>query len=95
MPRYVATTAFYLHALPATQARLTAFLANAARATRAGLVFDDAASARGLVQFFVRGLDAGMLEPGDLHGLPVSAERLRSATFDELVAASALANAQL
>ena len=89
VPRYVATTAFYLRALPAVRTRLCAFLANAARATRAGQTFDDAASARGLQRFLVRGLDARVLDAADLAGLPVPADVLRLASFDELVARSA------
>jgi hypothetical protein len=85
VPRYLATTAFYLRALPDSKKRLAAFLQNAARATRAGQTFDDAASARGLVRFVVNGLDAGALLPDDLAGLPVSVSDLRTLSFDELV----------
>lgn len=64
--------------------RLEAFLRGAARASRLGEDFDDAASARGLVRWVLQGLDAGLLEPDELRELPVRAEQLRQ-PFDVLV----------
>ncbi len=86
VPRHLATVWSYQRALPIATPRLGAFLANAARATRAEQSFDDAASARGLLRFFVQGLEAGALLPADLTGLPVPADALRSLTFEQLVA---------
>lgn len=84
--RHVATIDYFLGALPEAKKRLTAFLQNAARATRAGQTFDDAASARGLLRFVVSGLEAGALTQADLTGLPVAATELGALSFDELVA---------
>lgn len=81
VPRAIATVAFFLRALPTAKRRLAAFFDNAARATRAGQSFDDAASARGLLRFVLQGLDAGALIPGDLEGLPPP-ETLRCHPFD-------------
>src|SRR5207253_7416698 len=50
--RYAAVYAFFLEALPAASERLRNFIAASERATRVGGVFDDAASARGLVSYF-------------------------------------------
>lgn len=91
VPRHIATIAFYLRALPDTQKRLGAFLRNAARATRADQIFDDAASARGLLRFVVRGLEIGALQAADLEELPVPVESLRRLSFDQLVAQPASA----
>lgn len=88
VPRHVATTAFYLRALPSASRRLAAFLNNAARATRAGQTFDDAASARGLLRFVAQGLEAGAVTAADLAALPVSALQLQQLSFDALVAQS-------
>lgn len=86
VPRHIATTAFYLRALAGSQKRLAAFLTNAARATRAGQEFDDAASARGLLRFLARGLSCGALVDADLGELPITVSALRTHSFDELVA---------
>jgi citrate lyase beta subunit len=59
--RYVATYAFFHEALPAMTKRLAAFEENASRATLSGQVFDDAATSRGLRNFFDRARACGAL----------------------------------
>jgi hypothetical protein len=59
--RYAAVYAFYLSALDPATRRLRAFVDKAAQATLVGDVFDDAATGQGLLNFFVRGIDAGAL----------------------------------
>ena len=59
--RYAACYAFFLEARPAATVRLRNFIDRAAQATRVGGVFDDAATAAGLVNFFARGLSSGAL----------------------------------
>lgn len=76
--RYAAVVAFFLGARPAMERRLLAFLDRAAQATRVGTAFDDAATGRGLVAFFVRGLDAGAFDEGDLASLGVPLAALRA-----------------
>jgi citrate lyase beta subunit len=57
--RYAATFAFFRESLDAAGARLKNFVAKSAQATRVGAVFDDAATGRGLVNFFQRALSCG------------------------------------
>lgn len=59
--RYAATYAFFLEGLEAASSRLVNFVNKAAQATRTGQVFDDAATGQGLLNFFVRAVDAGAL----------------------------------
>ena len=59
--RYAAVYAFYLAARPAATVRLRNFIDRAARATRVGDAFDDAATGKGLLNFFTRGLNCGAL----------------------------------
>jgi hypothetical protein len=65
--------------------RLRAFLDNAARATRTGAVFDDAATAQGLLNQLRTGFVAGILSEADLRGAGVAPDEL-GARFDALVA---------
>ena len=59
--RYAATYAFFLEGLEAASSRLVNFVNKAAQATRTGQVFDDAATGQGLLNFFLRAVDAGAL----------------------------------
>jgi len=61
--------------------RLRTFLERAARATRDGSVFDDAATAQGLVNFFLRAVDTGALTEEEAMGhtgAPIQHLRTRS-----------------
>ncbi|MCA9494992.1 MAG: phosphoenolpyruvate kinase, partial [Myxococcales bacterium] len=64
--RFGALAAVFVAELPAMAARLRRYVEAAAQATRTGADFDDAATARGLVRWFRRGLDSGLLTPEDL-----------------------------
>jgi len=57
--RYAALFRFFLEGLDAAGARLTNFVAQAARATLVGDVFDDAATGQGLLNFFLRAVNCG------------------------------------
>ena len=72
--RYVALFTYY-DEHQAVLATLQRFLDDEAQATRVGAAFDDAASIRGLVRFFLRGLDCGALEP---EALPFTREQLQA-----------------
>ncbi len=64
--RYAATYAFFREGLADAQARLQASRDVAAKASRVGAQFDDAATARGLEAFFARGVASGALDRDDL-----------------------------
>ncbi len=84
--RYAATYAFFLEGLEAAQARLGNFVNRAAQATRTGQVFDDAATGQGLLNFFLRAVDAGAIteeEAAQRTRLPL--EELRGKSFAKIV----------
>jgi len=64
--RYAATYAFFREGLDDARARLRASREVAARATRVGAQFDDAATVRGLLAFFARGRASGALDEAEL-----------------------------
>ena len=69
--RYAATFAFFIVGLDAAAARLKNFVAKSAQATRVGAAFDDAATGRGLVNYFRRAVSFG-----SDHGDEVAADRV-------------------
>jgi len=79
--RYAAVFGFYREALPAASARLAAFVAGAAQASRVGTAFDDAATARGLVGFFARGLASGALDAADVAATGLSVAQIERPTL--------------
>ncbi|HLK21458.1 MAG TPA: hypothetical protein VKT81_21065 [Bryobacteraceae bacterium] len=70
--RYAAVYAFFLQGFDAAAARLRNFVEQSAQATRVGDVFDDAATGRGLLNFFQRGINCGAFTEQELAaaGLP-------------------------
>jgi citrate lyase beta subunit len=88
--RHGAIHAFYLDAKDAMAARLARFIDDAARATRSGQVFDDAATGQGLVSFFLRGIASGALTDDDARKAGVDPADLRArASFARIVSARA------
>ena len=85
IPRYAAVYAFFSAEREATARRLQHFLERATHATLVGDVFDDAATAQGLVNFFVRGVNCGALTPADLAGTGLTLEELHARSFAKIV----------
>lgn len=81
VPRYAAAFRFFQSALPDTTARLSRFLAAAARATASGGVFDDAATGQGLLNFFVRGHACGALNDAEIAQTGLTLTELASGSF--------------
>lgn len=80
--RYAAVYAFFLEGLTEASKRLKNFVERAAQATVVGEVFDDAATAQGLLNYFLRAVDCGALreqEAEELSGLTMA--ELRSGSF--------------
>ncbi len=59
--RYAATFAFFIEGLDAAGTRLKNFVAKQAQATRVGSAFDDAATGRGLMNYFERAVNSGAI----------------------------------
>ena len=89
--RFAAVYAFYLSALDAATRRLRAFVDKAAQATLVGDVFDDAATGQGLLNFFVRGIDAGALTIDEAARTGLTHDELTGRSFVAIVDARARA----
>jgi hypothetical protein len=63
--RYAVVFAFFLEGLDAAAARLSHFVDQAARATLVGEVFDDAATGQGLLNYFLRAINCGVIEEAE------------------------------
>lgn len=84
--RHAITQAFFLADLDAMAARLRNFVAASARATRVQERFDDAATGRGLLQFFLRAIACGAMDEADVADrVGVSVEALRARDLSALL----------
>jgi hypothetical protein len=79
--RFAAVYAFFLTARPAATTRLRTFVERASQATLVGDVFDDAATGQALLNFFVRGLNAGAITLDEAKETGLTAEELRGQSF--------------
>jgi citrate lyase beta subunit len=85
-PRYAAVYAFFLDNLAQAAERLKNFVEKAAQATRVGQVFDDAAMAQGLLNYFRQAINCGALAAGEVQELTgLSAEELRGGSFFKIL----------
>jgi citrate lyase beta subunit len=64
--RYAAVYAFFIKSLDSDAARLRGFVEKATQASLTGNKFDDAASARGIMNFFRLGLDCGAFTSSEI-----------------------------
>ena len=86
-PRYAAVYSFFLENLDLSAERLRNFIEKAAQATRVGQVFDDAAMAQGLLNYFVQATNCGALKPAEAETLTgLSQSELRSGSFLKILA---------
>ncbi len=80
--RYAAVYSFFLENLTSSAERLRNFIEKAAQATRVGQVFDDAAMAQGLLNYFVQAINCGALRTEEVEKLTtLSPAELRSGSF--------------
>ncbi|HSO32925.1 MAG TPA: phosphoenolpyruvate kinase [Labilithrix sp.] len=91
--RYGAVYGFFLAERAAMTARLRGFVAKATQATRAGQIFDDAATGQGLLAFFARGVACGALEEDELTATGLSLDEVRGRSFARIVESRALYSA--
>jgi hypothetical protein len=83
--RYAAVYAFYLSARSAATERLRSFVQKAAQATLVGDVFDDAATGQGLLNFFLRAVQAGALTPDEAAETGLTAEEIAGRSFVKIL----------
>ena len=85
--RYEAVYSFFLENLDSASQRLRNFIEKAAHATRVGHVFDDAAMAQGLLNYFLQAINCGALKADEVESLTtLSADDLRAASFVKILA---------
>ncbi len=84
--RYAAVYAFFLESADEQATRLKNFIGKATQAMMTGNLFDDAASAQGLLNFFIRAAQCGaMTEPEILQKTGLSSAELKSASFASIL----------
>lgn len=84
--RYAAVYAFFLESADAQAARLKSFIGKATQAMLTGNQFDDAASAQGLLNFFIRAVGCGAMTEADVtEKTDLSPEELKSASFAKIM----------
>jgi hypothetical protein len=85
VPRYAAVYDFFSAARDAAAARLRHFVGQATHATLVGAVFDDAATAQGLVNFFVRGVNSAALTAAEVEETGLTLDELRGRSFAKMI----------
>jgi citrate lyase beta subunit len=83
--RYAAFYYFFLEGLEDARARLGTFIEQAAQASMVGNTFDDAASAQGLLNFFVNGISCGALSENEALATGITLRELHGRSFQKIV----------
>ncbi len=84
--RYAAVYAFFLESKDGQGKRLKKFIEKATQASVTGNVFDDAASAQGLLNFFSRAFSCGAMTKNEIFEVTnITVKDLRSASFAQIV----------
>jgi hypothetical protein len=84
--RYSAVYAFFLGDAGVQGKRLKGFIEKATQANLTGNTFDDAASAQGLVNFFIRAVNCGAMSKAEvLSATSLRLEDLRSGSFVKIM----------
>lgn len=84
--RYAAIYAFFLEGLALATDRLKNFVEQAARATRVGEMFDDAATGQGLLNVFLMAVSSGAITEGEAASATgLSVTELRSRSFAKIL----------
>lgn len=84
--RYAAVYAFFLESAAEQGKRLEGFVERATQANLTGNVFDDAASANGLLNFFARAASCGALSEAEIaEAASLTVEELNSGSFTEIM----------
>ncbi len=79
--RYAACFHFFLEGYDEAAKRLRNFIEQAAKATLVGDIFDDAATGQGLLNFFLRALNTGVISLADLKDTGLSLEEIQTRSF--------------
>jgi hypothetical protein len=85
--RFATCYAFFREGLAQAAERLRNFVDKAAQATLVGEVFDDAATGQGLLNYFLRALNCGAIDPDELAATGLTREELAVRSFAKILAA--------
>ena len=84
--RYAAVFAFFLDGAALQAERLKGFIERSTRASLTGTVFDDAASAQGILTFFKLALNCGAMKPSEVEAaVGLTAEEIVRGSFQEIM----------
>ncbi|MDA0789548.1 MAG: phosphoenolpyruvate kinase [Proteobacteria bacterium] len=83
--RYAAVYYFFLTGLKDATERLRRFIDQAAQASLVGNTFDDAASAQGLLNFFISGISCGALSEDETLATGITLSELRGRSFMKII----------
>ena len=83
--RFVSVYYFFLTGLKTATERLKTFIETAAQASMVGNTFDDAATAQGLVNFFVNGINCGALTEDEALASGISTKELEQRSFLKII----------
>ena len=84
--RYAAVYSFFLESQEIQAKRLKGFIGRATQAMTTGNTFDDAATANGLLNFFLRGLSSGAITEAEvMEKTGLSADELKTASFMKIM----------
>jgi citrate lyase beta subunit len=84
--RFAAVYYFFLEGLAESTERLRTFIEQAAQASLVGNTFDDAASAQGLLNFFISGINCGALTEDEALATGITLDELQGRSFLKIVA---------
>jgi hypothetical protein len=83
--RYATCYAFFLEGFAQAAERLKHFVDRAAQATLVGDVFDDAATAQGLLNYFLRALNCGAIDISDVAQTGLTREEVNLRSFPKIL----------
>ncbi len=83
--RFAAVYYFFLEGLAESTERLRTFIDQAAQASLVGNTFDDAASAQGLLNFFISGINCGALTEDEALATGITLDELHGRSFLKIV----------
>jgi citrate lyase beta subunit len=83
--RYATCYAFFLEGFAQAAERLKSFVDRAAQATLVGDVFDDAATAQGLLNYFLRALNCGAIDIADVAQTGLTREEVNLRSFPKIL----------
>lgn len=93
--RYAAVYSFFIDAKDEQASRLKGFVEKATQAALTGNLFDDAASAQGLLNFFLRAQRCGAIDEREIEEITgLSGDELRSASFLQIMEKKAAVTGQ-